>query len=271
VPGIRRQIRIQIGAHLIADVARTRQDWLYGLYAWITGGGGQIPQTVALAERHFDSAAAAELLQSLLDLAEDVGSPAQHMFEAREALATLNAAGLLEAEDRDRIRAMADSPGTLLSHGEFTAPVLGAQRRRILAPDLSVEDRTRLAVDTRDPDGRVRHIAILTAATVLSADPDQGVGWALLSGLFDPQDEIVQAALAAVARGALDALPDARTVACERVARLYDGTQSAVREMVVHAAAHLVGDSDRLGRLIADAASDPLGESAGLLRKPPRH
>ncbi len=470
VPGIRREIRMQIGAHLITDVARTRQDWLYGLYAWITGGGGQIPQTVALAEPHLDPAAAAELLRGLdsdlsvrtspyalaeaadalwalipdeqldwvyehvtpdtenmilaqtarrlwgklcwrdperfyrhwaalpehpageqltrtqpqplrtlseeqrlrllvaadeqlqrdpgaelavlaaglaesvdrpeiltqirdlelpmaalvelagerpdlidhealsaaiadltgrvrrareeagegrvqfgsasarvmlaealaltpagnreavkllLDLAEDSGSPAQHMFEAREALVILKAASLLDEEDRDRIRAMADTPGTLLSHGEFTAHVLAAQRRRILAPDLSAEDRTRLAVDTRDPDGRVRHIAILTAATVLSADPDQGVGWALLSGLFDPQDEIVQAALAAVARGALDGLPDARTVACERVARLYEGTQSTVRETVVHTAAHLAGYSDRLRRLIADAASDP--------------
>lgn len=470
LPGIRRQIRMQIGAHLITDVARTRQDWLYGLYAWITGGGGQIPQTVAVAEPHLDDAAAAELLRSLssdlslatgpyalaeaadalwalipddhldwvyehvtpdtenlilaqtarrlwgklcwrdperfyrhwaalpehpageqltsaqpqpllalseeqrlrllaaaddqlerapdaelavlaaelaesverpdvltqirdrdlpmdalvelagerpdlidpealssavadltgrvrrtreeaaegrvqfgsasarvmlaqaltltpvrnreavellLDLGEDSGSPAQHMFEAREGLVILKAAGLLDEEDVDRIRAMTDAPGTLLSQGEFTAAVLAAQRRRILAPDLSVDDRTRLAVDTRDPDGRVRHIAILTAATVLSADPDQAVGWALLSGLFDPQDEIVQAALAAVARGALDALPDARTVACERVARLYEGTQSTVREMVVHTAAHLAGDSDRLRRLIADAASDP--------------
>jgi hypothetical protein len=470
VPGIRRQIRMQIGAHLITDVARTREDWLYGLYAWITGGGGQIPQTVALAEPHLDPAAAAELLRSLdsdlsvrtgpyalaeaadalwalipdeqldwvyqhvtpdtenmilaqtarrlwgklcwrdperfyrhwaalpehpageqltsaqpqpllmlsekqrlrllaaaddqlerapdaelavlaaelaesvdrpevltqirdldlptdalvelagerpdlidpealsaaiadlagrvrrtreeaaegrvqfgsvsarvmlaqaltltpagnrhavellLDVAADSRSPAQHMFEAREGLVILKAAGLLDEEDRDRIRAMADTPGSLLSHGEFTAPVLAAQRRRILAPDLSADDRTRLAVDTRDPDGRVRHIAIVTAATVLSAHPDQGVGWALLSGLFDPQDEIVQAALAAVARGALDALPDARTVACERVARLYEGTQSTVRETVVHTAANLAGHSDRLRRLIADAASDP--------------
>ncbi len=470
VPGIRRQIRMRIGAHLITDVARTRQDWLYGLYAWITGGGGDIPQTVTLAEPHLDPAAAAELLRSLdsdlsmrtgpyalaevadalwalipdeqldwiyehvtpdtgnlilaqtarqlwsklcwrdperfyrhwaalpehpaaeqltsaqpqplltlneeqrlhllavaeaqlerapdadvavlaaelaesvdrpavltqirdldlpmdalvelagvrpdlidpkalsaavtdligrvrgtreeagegrvefgsrsarvmlaraltltpagnrkavellLDLAEDSGSPAQHMFEAREALVILKAAGMLDESDRDRIRSMADTPGTLLSHGEFTVPVLAAQRRRILAPDLSIADRTRLAVDTRDPDGRVRHIAILTASTVLSADPDQGVGWALLSGLFDPQDEIVRAALAAVARGALDAVPDARTVACERVARLYEGTHSTVRETVVHTAAHLATDSDRLRRLIADAASDP--------------
>jgi hypothetical protein len=468
--GIRRQIRMEIGAHLITDVARTRQDWLYALYAWITGGGRQIPQTVALAEPHLDDAAATELLHSLdsdlslragpyalaeaadalwalipdeqldwvyehvtpdtenmilaqtarrlwgklcwrdperfyrhwaalpehraseqlmnvqpkpllllsdeqrlrllaaadeqlerapdaelavlaaelaesvgrpevltqiqelefptealvelagerpdlidskvlstaisdltgrvrrtreearegrvqfgstsarvmlaqalalapagnreavellLDLAEDSGSPAQHMFEAREALVILKAAGLLDEQDRNRVLAMTDNPGTFLSHGEFTASVLAAQRRRILAPNLSAEDRTRLAIDTRDPDGRVRLIAILTAAIVLSAAPDQGVSWALLSGLFDPQDEIVQAALAAVARGALDDLPDARTVACERVGRLYEGTKSTVREAVVHAAAHLAGDSDRLQRLVADAVFDP--------------
>jgi hypothetical protein len=470
VPSIRREIRMQIGSHLIVDVARSRQDWLYGLYTWIVGGGRQVPQTVALAERHLDPAAAAELLQSLdsdlsvsngpyvlaetaeslwalipdeqldwvyervtpdtenmilaqtaqrlwsklcwrdpqrfyrhwsslpeqraseqlvnlqaqpllalseeqrlrllttavkrlerapngelvvlaselaesvdrpevltqihnvdlpvdslvelvserpdrvdpdalsmaiadligrvqhareeanegrvqfgpesprvmlaqvlagtttrnreatellMKLAADSGSPGQHIFEAREALVILRTAGLLDKQDLDRIRAMADPPGTLHLRGEFPPPVLSAQRRRILAPDLNTEDRTRLAIDVRDPDGRVRHIAILTAATVLSVDPDEGVGWTLLSGLFDPQDEIVQAALAAVARGALDALPAVRTVACERMVRLYDGAQSAVREIVLHAAAHLAGDPEHLTRLIADARYDP--------------
>jgi HEAT repeat protein len=198
-----------------------------------------------------------EAVELLLGLAQDTESPSEHMFEAREALVILKAAGLLDEDDRQRIRAMSDTPGTLPSHGEFTSALLAAQRRRALAPDLTAEQRTRLAVDTRDPDGRVRHIAILTAASVLSAGPDQTIGWALLSGLFDPQDEVLQATLAAVARGALDGLPDARTVACERVARLYDDTQSSIREAVLYTAAHLASDSGRLRRLIADAASDP--------------
>jgi hypothetical protein len=197
-----------------------------------------------------------DAVQMLLEVAGDSDGPSQHMFEAREALAVLARAGRLDERAREMVGRMGDRPGTLLSHGEYSEHVLAAQRRRILAPKLELDERTRLAADTRDPDARVRHVAIATAAVCLEEGPDDTIGWALVTGLFDPDDEVVSIALYAVARGALDGMRDAQAVAADRAVRLYTGSQSVIRESVVSVARHLSSDYEHLARLLHDAASD---------------
>lgn len=190
--------------------------------------------------------------ETLLYLLEDDQAAASWQFGALEALAMLRDADGLDTQDVDRVRRLSLTPGRMLLGEQISASLLRAAQLRVCAPTLQAEEVAWLATRARDTDAKTRLVAI-AALGDLCEDPTPTVEWSLVSGLFDPSDDVVVRAVGAFAHLSASS-PDAVAVARSRLNELYHTGGSRVRRRVV--AVVKAQDWLNFGDLLADARED---------------
>lgn len=190
-------------------------------------------------------------------LAEDL--PPEYVLEARQGLTLLRQTHPMDAATIERLHSGNDRVGSGLTHGGMTEDLLKVSRLRVLASSTSHDEQLALVAATRDSDARVREVAISACVETLEDGADQALVWAIVSGLFDPSEGVMSAAL--------DGLPAvtresraAAVVSWDRLPRLLELAGRDVRVAAIHAA-HAAAQSDtgydeRLRRLVARAQHD---------------
>jgi len=194
----------------------------------------------------------AEIVDVLLSVCVGKNVAASWQFGALEGLTALRRVGHLNESDIDRIRRLDLSPGRALLGEDISASLLRAAQLQVCAPALDEHEVTWLATCARGTDAQSRLVAI-AALGDLGNIAAPAVEWSLVSGLFDPSDEVVSYAVGAFVR-ATRATPDATAVARSRLKELYHSAGRIVRQQVVLGATKRP-DLD-LGEIIAAARDD---------------
>ena len=135
---------------------------------------------------------------------------------------------------------------------DIGASLLHAAQLRVLADSLFGEDIAWLATCARGPDAQCRLVAIAALADIGNLGIP-AVQWTLVSGMFDPSDEVAARAINgyALAEGASS---DANAVVRARLVALYESATRRLRQQVVVAAKRC--RELELQELLAAAASD---------------
>jgi hypothetical protein len=166
-------------------------------------------------------------------VAEDL--PSEYVLEARQGLLVLRRSQALSADFSHRLREARDVVSAAPTHGGLTEDVLRATRLAILAPAAVAAEKMVLLAAGRDGDARVRQVALMGCVEALEKDRDESLAWAVVSGLFDPADEVTVTALTGLTL-ITDGYPEAAAVAWARLPRLLDLAGRDVRVAVVDAA-----------------------------------
>lgn len=165
-----------------------------------------------------------EAIELLIETATDPGLPGEHIMYARMALVLTRRAGQLNDSDLDLLQEADDAVGTIPEHGNISVALLRIRRLNILALRLTSQDAIWVVGACRHEDPRVRQIALATAGEAISASSGaaerEALSWAMIGGLFDPEDDVVRAALSAVDADFLQGSPAAGQVAIRRLPRL---------------------------------------------------
>jgi hypothetical protein len=200
-----------------------------------------------------------ELIDLLLDTACDEGLPAQYVAEARQGLVLLRRSDKLLVGDIDRLRSASDPGGRGPGDQGLTEGVSRAFRLQVLASVASDVERSELILAARAHDDRVRDVAINACAEALRAYRDEGLAWAVVSGLFDPSDTVASGALAGVEElgKSFEAAAD---VAWQRLPELFRSSSRRVRAQIVGALEEIHPESEhhrrRRAALIARGRQD---------------
>jgi hypothetical protein len=172
----------------------------------------------------------------------------------------LHEANKLPPESLDALHAATDAIRSVSGFGNITERLLEVSRYESLAPTLTESERLALTGCCRDPDARVREVAMNVCSRVLGdgTHDDDALVWGLVSGLFDPVDDVVQAALRAVASANVLTTDASRQVAVDRMPRVYQSARSSTRAVVVVAARRLLSKlpNSGLDALVAEAERD---------------
>lgn len=173
-------------------------------------------------------------IQLLTETAIDPTLPSHYLREARQGLVLVRRAGRLPASGLRALRAAPESE-PLAPHPEEVSPALLRAFLLLVCAERSTEgERAELVAMVRSPEERVRVIAASACAEALSHTKDEGLAWALVSGLFDPSPAVCEAALAGLP--SLDlGYPAAADVAWQRLPALFEQSTRAVRTEIVHA------------------------------------
>lgn len=176
------------------------------------------------------------LIDLLLDVATDPSAPPQYVAEALQGLILFRRRQRLKAADLRRLRKAPAHPGQSPMGEGFTQRVLRAFRLQVLADRLTASERTELVGAVRSREVRVRSIAVNACAEALQTTLDESLAWAVVSGMFDPSDNVASGALLG-----LDALTEhfenAAEVAWQRLPEMFEASQRNVRGRIVDAAA----------------------------------
>lgn len=208
------------------------------------------------ALRNLDTPSCVNLL---MQTALDADLPGEFQSEARQALAQLHIADKLRPADLEALHHASDVLGRFPSHGDVTSRLLEVFRLQALAPELSPEERVALVSCCRDPDPRVREVAMYACRITLSADrADQALVWGMVAGLFDPVETVVRVAVSGVGENLLADTPAAAQVATDRLPRIYRTGAELTRESVVTTSRRLydLSDLSASSDLVALAAQD---------------
>jgi hypothetical protein len=174
------------------------------------------------------------LIDLLIKEATDAKAPPQYVSEAREGLVLLRRRHGLDQADRKRLRGAPDHVGQGPFDEGFTGAVLRMRLLQVLADRPTKGERAELVAAVRSPEARVRDIAVNACAEALVKSDDEGLAWALVSGLFDPADTVAAGALAGI--GALSrSFPAAADVAWSRLPELFSSSGRRVRVQIVAA------------------------------------
>jgi hypothetical protein len=171
-------------------------------------------------------------IQLLVETAIDPTLPPQYRMEARQGLVLVRRAGRLRTGDLRRLRA-APQPAAVPVVAEGASPgVLRAFLLLVLAEHTTSGERAELVSLVRSPEERVRILAASACAEALTHSTDEGLGWAIVSALFDPSPAVCEAALAGLP--ALDqGFRPAAEVAWQRLPALFAASARSVRVEIV--------------------------------------
>lgn len=172
-----------------------------------------------------------DVVDGLLGVCGDNHAAAAWQFGALEGLTALRHASYLNDADIDRIRQLDLSPGKTLFGEDISTSLLRAAQLRVFAPWLNEDDVTWLATCARGTDAQSRLLAVAALGDLGNVEMST-VEWSLVSGLFDPSDEVVIRAIGAFAH-ATGASRDAMAVARARLKELYRSAGRLVRRQVV--------------------------------------
>ncbi len=177
-----------------------------------------------------------DAVRLLLDIAVDRDLPGEHILTARNALAVVRRAGRLPLAARKALHGADDAVGAFPEHGNLSEPLVRAARLRVLALELTDEEATQVVSDCRAPESRVRMISLATCAEAVRSPERSGqvdaFAWALVGGLFDPDDEVVANVLRELPDAVISDRPVAASVAVGRLLPLYDDGSVRVRRAV---------------------------------------
>lgn len=169
----------------------------------------------------------------LMGICEDDYAAAPWQFGALEGLTILRHAGRLGEPEIERIRRLEISPGQGFFGEDISLALIRAAQLRVYAHELNDEEVTWLATCARGSDVQGRLVAVVALGEVGSVATST-VEWSLVSGLFDPADEVVVRAVSALAsRPELGA--DVMAVVRVRLRDLFRNGRRVVRRDVVRA------------------------------------
>ncbi len=171
--------------------------------------------------------------QTLLTVLNDSAAAAEWQFGALEGLTILRHAGHLGPDEIATVRRLNLEPGQALFGERLSTTLLRAAQLRVYADDLKDDDIGWLAVQSRGADTQTRLVAV-TALGEIGRSGTPTVDWSLVSGLFDPADEVASRAVFAIQQQGISG--DARVVAHQRLEDLYNAGSRAIRRTVVRAA-----------------------------------
>lgn len=158
--------------------------------------------------------------------------PARWQFGALEGFNAMRRAGLLRDDDLRRIGELEIAPGREVLGEHMSAEALRAAQLRVAGAIGDDEDIAWLAVCSRGSDVQARLIA-MHALTEMPETGAATVDWSLVGGLFDPQDDVVSAAVGALGRRGLHSGGGPTAVAQSRLRRLAETGSVAVRRAVI--------------------------------------
>lgn len=168
--------------------------------------------------------------QTLLSVLRDSAAAAEWQFGALEGFTILRQAGRLEPDDIAALRGLNLEPGRALFGERLSTTLLHAAQLRVYADNLDDDDIGWLAVQSRGADTQTRLVAIAALGeTGRAGNPT--VDWSIVSGLFDPADEVASRAVLAIKQQGIPG--DARVVAHRRLEDLYEVGSRAMRRLVV--------------------------------------
>jgi hypothetical protein len=229
-------------------------------------GGRSTAADLALAAQARGSVSERSV-EELVAEAVDEQLPGDFRLNSLMALARLASVGLATPRVPE-IREPAD-PHPLSFFMPMSADVLRAARLALHASHLDPREQIDLLTLSRHSDARVRQIVVETAGSFLAVSSSPSVEAALLAGLYDPEESVLEAALSSLARAQLNEISS--DAVAQRLWRLFHGYGREVRAGVVRAArarpratedprlAEIVdlGRSDR-SWLVRDAAGEEL-------------
>lgn len=176
------------------------------------------------------------LIDLLLDVATDASAPPQYAAEALQGLILFRRRKRLKATDLRRLREAPAHPGQSPVGEGFTQGVIRAFRLQVVADRLTASERTELVGAVRSREVRIRSIAVNACAEALETTVDESLAWAVVSGMFDPSDNVASGALLG-----LDALTEhfenAAEVAWQRLPEMCEASQRDVRGRILDAVA----------------------------------
>lgn len=183
-----------------------------------------------------------EAVATLAAIGSDPDLPGEHIVAARNGLALLRHKGKLTESEIAWWHDVPDPPGTLPEHGGISDELAQIRRLQILARELTAGEGALTVMATRSRDRRVRVLAIEVCSEAAKAEArtEQRAAfvWALVGGLWDPQDYVAASAVWALAAEMAQGSAAAE-VALNRLPRLYGIGNTRVRTAVAETAARL--------------------------------
>ncbi len=183
-----------------------------------------------------------EAVATLAAIGSDPELPGEHIVAARNGLALLRHKGKLTTDEIARWHDVADPPGTVPEHGAISDKLVHIRRLQILARELTADEGVQAIMATRSQDRRVRVLAIEVCREAAEAKTTSGQRdafvWALVSCLWDPQDDVAASAVWALAAEMAETSAAAE-VALSRLPRLYELGNTRVRMAVTETVARL--------------------------------
>ncbi|MDP1847633.1 MAG: hypothetical protein Q8K79_07570 [Solirubrobacteraceae bacterium] len=200
----------------------------------VSFGPGDARLDLARLLAHLDPDPAAVSL--LLQIAHDASLPGEHILAARRALTIVRRAGRLPAPELRALHGSSDPVGGFPEHGDLSPELVRAARLQTLAPELTNDEAAEVVAGCRAPETRIRMISLATCAEAVAASRGSATRsafiWALIGGLFDPDDEAVVAALRGLPDDLSDEQPAAAQVAVARLVPLFEEGSMPVRVAV---------------------------------------
>ena len=185
-----------------------------------------------------------ELVDLLVETAVDPSLPPQYLVEARQGLVLLRRKKGLRQTDVRRLRSAPPIVGQGPFREGFTSGVLRVLLLQILADRTTEAERAELVAAVRSTEVRVRDIAVNTCAEALQTRQDEGLAWAVVSGLFDPADSVSDGALAGL-QPLTEHFKTAAEVAWQRLPDLFNSSARDVRSQIIHALEHVSPKTNR--------------------------
>jgi hypothetical protein len=183
-----------------------------------------------------------EAVATLAAIGSGPALPGEHIVAARNGLALLRREGKLTKSEIARWHDVPDPPGTLPEHGAISDELAQIRRLQILARELTADEAVQAIMATRSRDRRVRVLAIQVCSEAAEAaetsEQRDAFAWALVGGLWDPQDYVAATAVWALAAEITQG-STAAEVALNRLPRLYEIGNAMVRTAVAETAARL--------------------------------
>jgi hypothetical protein len=200
-----------------------------------------------------------DIEELLVGIANEPRLVADFKMGAFQGLVFLRHAGTLSDVARTEIRSFTDAPGPDM-WGVIDTTILRAARLWTVADDLTVDEVREIMAACRSSRRETRLVAIFAIADVLKAQPKHAsAAWTLVSALYDPEDEVVERALAGVRARALSQVEDAMEVAVAAVIAAYRTGRNRVRRAAIQTAYELQAYPE-LSRLVSEAERDPSWE-----------
>lgn len=212
--------------------------------------------TVYLDPAHLDLARVVVYLDAdpaatslLMEIAGAADQPGEFILAARRGLTLLRRAGQLPAPERRALHHTDDSLGTYPHLADVPPDLLRAARLQVIALELTEDEAANVVTACRAPETRVRITSLSTCAEVVAAQGsrrDHGAFvWALVGGLFDPDDEAVTTALRGLPDDLLPHHAAASKVAVTRLLPLLEEGSLALRIAVAHVTRRWMTSSER--------------------------
>jgi hypothetical protein len=173
--------------------------------------------------------------QLLMEVATSFDLPGNHLLQSRTGLTLIRRAERLSPDQMAALHEVRDPEIGFADFERVSPDLLEVSRLRIVATELTPDEIVALVGHCRSTEARVRDLALATCAEALEAEPrkgDEALAWSIVSGLFDPSDEVLKNMAAGITLDFIRAYPAAGAVARSRFPSLLDFGRMPVRATV---------------------------------------